>query len=106
MIESQHKPNADEWLAWADVVIERLTECAHVYSQKEAVPAGAFMAEAERQKKTSDTVSLLRRIYILVDQSEMPTASVSATTSNSGPATACRPTASCETAAPVSIPPR
>ena len=77
MTEVQHKPTTEEWLSWANVVIDRLTECAHIYGQKEPLPAGIFMADAERQKKTNATVSLLRRIYILVDQLEMPTASVS-----------------------------
>ncbi len=77
MTEAQHKPTTEEWLSWANIVIDRLTECAHIYGQKETIPAGVFMSDAERQKKTNATVSLLRRIYILVDQSEMPTASVS-----------------------------
>ena len=76
MMEPQNKPSIEEWLFWANIVIERLTDCAHVYGQKEALPSGVFMAEAERQKKTEATVAMLRRIYILVDQSETPTASI------------------------------
>ena len=77
MRETQRKPNVKEWLSWAGITIDRLTDCAHVYNQKDALPSGVFMAEAERQKKTDSTVALLRRIYILVDQAETPTNSVS-----------------------------
>lgn len=69
-----HKPSHEEWLNWAQVVLDRLTTCVHVYSKPPH--EDVFMAEIERQAKNAKTVDLLRRIHALTDDSETPTDSL------------------------------
>jgi len=68
------KPSVEEWLRWAGISIDRLTECVHVY--KKPPNNDAFMAEAARQHKTDAALKLLHRIHALVDKSDTPTDSV------------------------------
>ncbi|MDR3448507.1 MAG: hypothetical protein P4M15_01940 [Alphaproteobacteria bacterium] len=68
------KPGVEEWLHWAEILVDRLTACVHIY--KKPPTTDFFMPDEERQEKSKHTVDLLRRIYILVDQSEMPSDSV------------------------------
>ncbi len=68
------KPSVEEWQSWAVVVVDRLTECIHLYKRPPHVDV--FMADAERQRKTDITVKLIHRIHALLDQAETPTDSV------------------------------
>jgi hypothetical protein len=72
-VETQ-KPSHGEWLEWAQVVLDRLTTCVHVYSKPPY--ADVFIAEKERQGKNDIALSLLRRIHSLIDEGETPTASL------------------------------
>jgi len=74
MSRQHQKPGVEEWLEWAEVVVDRLTDCVHVY--KKPPTPGAFMADAERQTKTDKTIKLLHRIHALVDKSETPSDSI------------------------------
>ncbi len=62
------KPSLKEWLYWAQVVIDRLTTCTHVYKKPPYVDA--FVADADRQEKTDKAVSLLRGIFALSDDDD------------------------------------
>jgi hypothetical protein len=68
------KPGVEEWTRWANVVIDRLTDCVHVY--KKPPYADVFIPDAERQHKNDKTIKLLQRIHALVDRSETPTDSI------------------------------
>lgn len=68
------KPGIEEWLTTAEAVINRLTDCVHVYKHPPEI--GGFMPEAERQNKTHDTIKLLRRLHPLLDQATTPTDSI------------------------------
>ena len=68
------KPSHSEWMEWAQIVLDRLTTCVHVYSKPPY--ADVFMLEAERQKKNGTALSLLRRIHDMVTDSETPTESL------------------------------
>ncbi len=70
------KPGIEEWLYWANLTVDHLTVCVHVYGKKTDLPTGVFMSDSERQKKLDQTVILLRRIHTLIDQAETPTSSV------------------------------
>ena len=72
--ESFQKPGIDEWVQHADTLVDRLTECVHIY-KKQPNP-DVFMSDAERQQKTDTTITFLRRLHTLLDQSETPTDSV------------------------------
>ena len=61
-------------MKWAQVVIDRLTTCVHVYSKPSY--EDVFIAEKERQEKNAATLSLLRRIHGLVDDGDTPTESL------------------------------
>lgn len=69
-----HKPSHEEWLKWGQVVIDRLTTCAHIYSKPPY--EDVFVPEQERQQKTSSAVDLLRRIHSLTDEADTPTESL------------------------------
>jgi hypothetical protein len=69
------KPGVEEWLHWAEVVLDRLTDCIHVYKKPPYVDV--FMSDSERQKKNDIAIQLLHRIHALVDKSETPSDSVS-----------------------------
>ena len=68
------KPSIEEWLHFAEVVIDRLTDCVHVY--KKPPHDDVFMPDAERQQKTDLTVKLLHRVHALLDKTDTPTDSV------------------------------
>jgi hypothetical protein len=68
------KPAHEEWLRWAQVVIDRLTTCVHTYSRPPY--EDIFMADHERQVKIAKTVDLLRRINALIDEADTPTNSL------------------------------
>jgi hypothetical protein len=68
------KPKVEEWLHLAEVVMDRLTDCIHVY--KKPPHSDVFMADGDRQKKSGETVSLLQRIHALIDNSDMPSDSI------------------------------
>jgi hypothetical protein len=70
----KQRPSHEEWLYWAQVVIDRLTTCVHVYS-KPPYP-DVFIPDSERQKKNGHTLDLLKRIHTLTDESDTPTGSL------------------------------
>jgi len=62
------KPSIDEWTRVAETVADRLTECVHTYKHNTYI----FMAESERQHKTSFVIKILQGLHSLLDQAEMP----------------------------------
>src|ERR1700691_3289585 len=72
--DEKKKPDFDEWLTWANVVVDRLTTCVHVYSKPPH--EDIFMPEKERQQRNGQTVDLLRRIHALIDETDTPTDSL------------------------------
>ena len=68
------KPSHEEWQRWAQVVLDRLTTCVHVFSHPPY--DDVFMAEKERQEKNTLTLDLLRRVHALIDDAETPTDSL------------------------------
>jgi hypothetical protein len=72
--QSVQKPGVEEWLHWAEIVLDRLTDVVHVY--KKPPNPDVFMPDAERQHKTDSAIKLLHRIHALVDKSETPTDSM------------------------------
>jgi hypothetical protein len=72
--EQAQKPGIEEWLHWAEVVLDRLTDCIHIYKKPPHVDV--FMADAERQQKNEVAVKLLHRIHALVDKTDTPSDSV------------------------------
>ena len=63
------KPSYDEWMYWAQVVIDRLTTISHVYSQPPH--PGVFIREKERQEKLAMTVEVMRHLHELTDEFDM-----------------------------------
>ena len=63
------KPSYDEWMYWAQVVIDRLTTISHVYSQPPH--PDIFIREKERQEKLSKTVAVMRHLHELTDEYEL-----------------------------------
>jgi len=74
MADEIQKPDVDEWLHWANVVIDRLTICVNVYSHPPH--EDIFMNEKDRQQRNSDTIDLLKRIHKLTDETDTPTDSL------------------------------
>jgi len=71
---SSQKPSIEEWFSWAAIIIDRLTDCVHVY--KKPPHGDVFIPDADRQSQTDATVKLLHRIHMLADQTETPTDSI------------------------------
>jgi hypothetical protein len=69
------KPSHGEWLDWAQVVLDRLTTCVHVYSKPPY--NDTFISDKDRQVKNDIALSLLRRIHGRMDDSDTPTESLS-----------------------------
>jgi hypothetical protein len=67
------KPEYEEWLYWAQVVIDRLATCAQVYSKP---PYESLMPEKARQEKNGQVIDLLRRLEALTDGSISPSDSL------------------------------
>ena len=63
------KPSYDEWMYWAQVVVDRLTTVTHVYSNPPH--PDVFIAEKERQDKLTQTIAVMRRLHDLTDTFEM-----------------------------------
>jgi hypothetical protein len=61
-------------MEWAQVVVDRLTTCVHVYSKPPY--DDVFIAEKERQQKNDTALSLLRRVHGLIDEGETLTESL------------------------------
>jgi hypothetical protein len=74
MDELLQKSSHEEWLHWAQVVIDRLTTCVHVYSKPPH--DDVFLLEKERQDKNARTLDLLRRVHTLTDDADTPTESL------------------------------
>ena len=68
------KPDFEEWLYWANVVVDRLTTCVHVYSKPPH--EDIFMPEKDRQHRNGQTINLLKRIHALIDETETPSDSL------------------------------
>lgn len=66
--QPQTKPSVDEWITWAQVVIDRLSICAHVYSKPPH--ADAAIEESVRQQRNAEVADLMRRIHAVIDESE------------------------------------
>lgn len=67
--EETQKPSFDEWIYWAQVVLDRLTSVVHVYN-KPPHP-DAFIPENERQLKVSQAVDILRRLHPATDENNI-----------------------------------
>lgn len=63
------KPSYDEWMYWAQVVVDRLTTVTHVYGTPPH--PDVFIPEKERQDKLSATVGVLRTLHDLTDAFEL-----------------------------------
>ena len=74
MNRDTQKPSHGEWMEWAQVVLDRLTTCVHVYSKPPH--EDVFIAEKDRQAKNEGALSLLHRIHGLIDEGETPTESL------------------------------
>ena len=63
---AQHKPSFGEWVRWAKVVADRLTDVVQVYNRppqgNQAVP------DRERQLKVAPILDILRRLHFLADE--------------------------------------
>ena len=68
------KPSIEEWLHWAEITVDQLTSCVHIY--KKPGRSDAFMSESERQQKSDFVIRLLRRLHPLLDQSATPSDSI------------------------------
>ncbi len=62
------KPSYDEWMYWAQIVIDRLTTVAHVYAKPPH--SEIFFVEKERQERLMNTTSIMRRLHDLTDEHE------------------------------------
>ncbi len=69
--EDKLKPSYDEWMYWTQVIVDRLTTIAHIYSKPPH--ADVFMPERERQAKLSLTVDVLRHLHEQTDENELHT---------------------------------
>ena len=63
------KPSYDEWMYWAQVVIDRLTTVTHVYGQPPH--PDVFIRDKERQEKLSSTVAVMKHLHELTDAYEL-----------------------------------
>ena len=70
----QQKPPAEEWFNFAQIVLDRLSTCVHVYSKPPY--EDVFMPDKDRQAKNAKTLDLLHRIHKLTDESETPSDSI------------------------------
>lgn len=68
------KPSHEEWLHWAQVVIDRLTTCVHIYTKPPH--RDMFMLDHDRQAKNAKTIDLLHRVHTLTDEVDTPTESL------------------------------
>jgi hypothetical protein len=72
--QQRQKPGVEEWLHWAEVILDRLTDCVHLYKKPPAT--GGFMPDIERQQKSEKALNLLHRLHALVDKSDTPSDSI------------------------------
>lgn len=63
------KPSFDEWMYWAQVVVDRLTTVTHVYGNPPH--PDVFISEKERQEKLAMTVKVMRQLHDLTDAFEL-----------------------------------
>ena len=63
------KPSFDEWMYWAQVIVDRLTTVTHVYGNPPH--PDVFIAEKERQTKLNDTVAIMRKLHEMTDEYEL-----------------------------------
>jgi len=63
------KPSFDEWMYWAQVIVDRLTTVTHVYGNPPH--PDVFIVEKERQSKLTDTVAVMRKLHEMTDDYEM-----------------------------------
>lgn len=62
------KPSFQEWMHWAQVVIDRLTTVVHVYNKPPHIDV--FLPDSERQLKVGQAVDLLRHLHKLTDETD------------------------------------
>lgn len=67
MVEQVQKPGLDEWAQVGEDLINRLSECVHVYKHGGDV----FMSEADRQSNTDAAIKILQRVHSLLDQDDV-----------------------------------
>lgn len=63
------KPSFDEWMYWAQVIVDRLTTVTHIYGNPPH--PDVFLAEKERQTKLNDTVAVMRKLHEMTDDYEL-----------------------------------
>ena len=63
------KPSFDEWMYWAQVIVDRLTTVTHIYGNPPH--PDVFLAEKERQAKLNDTVAVMRKLHEMTDDYEL-----------------------------------
>lgn len=73
-IDDTQKPEFEEWLYWAEVVIDRLTICVNVYSRPPH--EDIFMPEKDIHRRNTQAVDLLKRIHALTDGTDTPSDSL------------------------------
>jgi len=69
-----HKPEFEEWLYWAQILVDRLGICVNVYSRPPY--EDIFMPEKDRQLRNFQTIDLLKRIDALTDETDTPSDSL------------------------------
>lgn len=67
------KPSFDEWMYWAQVIVDRLTTVTHIYGNPPHPEV--FIAEKERQTKLNDAVAVMRKLHEMTDGYELTTPS-------------------------------
>lgn len=69
MLDNENtKSSYDEWMYWAQVVIDRLTTVSHVYAKPPH--SEIFFVEKERQSRLASTTDIMRRLHDLTDEHE------------------------------------
>jgi len=74
MSHETHKPEFEEWLYWAQVLLDRLSICINVYSQPPY--EDIFIPEKDRQQRNFQTIDLMKRIEALTDETDTPSDSL------------------------------
>ena len=74
MTDETQKPEFDEWLYWAQVVIDRLSICINIYSRPPH--EDIFLPERDRQQRNFQTADLLKRLFAVTDGTDTPSDSL------------------------------
>lgn len=68
------KPSHEDWINWAQIAIDQLSLCVHVYSRPPF--SDVFIPEKVRQDKNDAVVNLLHRLHGLIDDADTPSDSL------------------------------